>query len=152
MQKIIMKTNPLIFILYGIIYLLPSKIYSQAIQKENNIKLEAAQTVPSDSKRIFIDKFIIPLQSKPEFIERLNVNRNFIKKLPGFINDSVYERMDEQGNLVCVTIAVWASEESMQNAKAAVQSEYKKEGFNLQAMLQRLNITMVERGVYTVLE
>jgi len=146
------KKDRIIFTL--LICLLPSAIYSQPVQKENHSTLETTQnvTTSSDSKRIFIDKFIVPQQSRGEFIERLNVNRNFIKKLNGFIDDSVYERRDEQGDLVCVTIAIWASEESMQNAKLAVQSEYKKEGFNLQAMLQRLKITMVERGVYTILE
>ncbi|HEV8285040.1 MAG TPA: hypothetical protein VGQ09_12070 [Chitinophagaceae bacterium] len=101
------------------------------------------------SERIFIDRFIVPQKAKPEFIERMNINRNFIKNLPGFIEDAVYERSDEQGNLICVTVAVWTSEEAIKKAKEAVQAEYKKEGFNLQEMIERLNITMVERGVYT---
>jgi heme-degrading monooxygenase HmoA len=107
--------------------------------------MEANQT----SERIFIDRFIVPQNSKPEFIERMNINRNFIKTLPGFIEDKVYERIDDQGNLICVTVAVWASEEAIKSAREIVQAEYKKEGFNLPAMLERLNISMVERGVYT---
>jgi heme-degrading monooxygenase HmoA len=101
------------------------------------------------SERIIIDRFIVPQKSKPEFIERMDINRNFIKTLPGFIEDKVYERIDEQGNLICATVAVWSSEEAIRNAKEAVQAEYKKEGFNLPAMLERLNITMAERGIYT---
>ena len=79
----------------------------------------------------------------------MNINRNFIKDLPGFIEDAVYERNDDQGNLICVTVAVWASEEAIKKAREAVLAAYKKEGFNLQAMLERLNIAMMERGVYT---
>ena len=113
--------------------------------------MEANQTITKSqtSERIFIDRFVVPQKSKSEFIERMNINRNFIKNLPGFIEDAIYERNDEQGNLICVTIAVWTSEEAIKKAREAVQAEYKKEGFNLQAMLERLNITMADRGVYT---
>jgi heme-degrading monooxygenase HmoA len=99
-------------------------------------------------QQIFIDKFIIPQTSKNEFLERMNINRNFIKKQPGFVGDSAYERTDENGNLVCVTIAIWENENVLKSAKEAVQAEYKKQGFNLAAMLERLNIT-IERDAYT---
>jgi heme-degrading monooxygenase HmoA len=99
-------------------------------------------------QQIFIDKFIIPQASKNEFLERMNINRSFIKKQPGFVGDSAYERIDEKGNLVCVTIAIWENEDVLKSAKEAVQAEYKKQGFNLAAMLERLNIT-IERGAYT---
>jgi heme-degrading monooxygenase HmoA len=99
-------------------------------------------------QQIFIDKFIIPQTSKNEFLERMNINRSFIKKQPGFVGDSAYERTDENGNLVCVTIAIWENEDVLKSAKEAVQAEYKKQGFNLAAMLERLNIT-IERGTYT---
>jgi heme-degrading monooxygenase HmoA len=146
------KINRVILILLcGMLYAFPDKIYSQTNQKEKESKMEANQTTTKSqtSERIFIDRFMVPQKSKPEFIERMNINRNLIKTLPGFIEDSAYERTDEQGNLICVTVAVWASEESIKNAREAVQAAYKKEGFNLPAMLERLNITMIERGVYT---
>lgn len=112
---------------------------------ESNQTMQKSQS----SERIFIDRFEVPQESKAEFIERMNINRNLIKNLPGFVEDAVYERNDELGNLICVTVAVWESEEAIKKAREAVQAAYKKEGFNLQAMLERLNITMVERGVYT---
>ena len=34
-------------------------------------------------QQIFIDKFIIPASSFEEFSERMNYNRQFIKKYPG---------------------------------------------------------------------
>ena len=95
----------------------------------------------------FIDKFLVPAKAKEEFMQRANFNRSFIKNLPGFIEDAAYERTDEQGNLVFITIAVWENEEVVKKAKEAVQSEYKKQGFDLAAMLQRLNIT-IDRGMY----
>jgi heme-degrading monooxygenase HmoA len=98
----------------------------------------------------FIDKFFVPAGAIGEFHERVHINRSYIKTLPGFIADAAYERMDEQGNLICITVARWVNLEAVSKAKAAVQEEYKKEGFDLMAMIKRLNIT-VDRGLYTCL-
>jgi heme-degrading monooxygenase HmoA len=112
---------------------------------------------PTESKKsnkvnkYFIDKFIVPAAAKQEFTERLNINRNFIKKLAGFKGDVAYERTDEQGNLVCITIATWESEDAMKKARETVQAEYKRQGFDLPAMLERLHITM-DRGLYTAMD
>src|SRR5882672_5955382 len=136
-----MKTINLInlILLLGIFMAFPTKIYSQATQPKTEATMERIKK--SDvTEQIFIDWFIVPAKARPEFIERMNINRNFIKTQPGFIEDTVYERIDEQGNLICVTVAVWASEEAIKKAREAVQVEYKKQGFNIQAMLERLNI------------
>ncbi len=107
-----------------------------------------AQTRKQDTmQQIFIDRFTVPATAVQEFTERLTINRNFIKKLPGFIRDAAYERTDEQGNLVVITVAVWQNEDAIHKAKEAVQAEYKKQGFNMAAMLERLHIT-IDRGVY----
>jgi heme-degrading monooxygenase HmoA len=108
--------------------------------------MEEANNAP-----IFIDKFFVPANAKSEFIHRMNINRSFIKTLPGFIRDDVYVRHDEEQNLVCITIAVWESEEALAKAKLAVQAEYKREGFDPAAMIERLNIKM-DRAVYKKLE
>jgi hypothetical protein len=95
----------------------------------------------------FIDKFIVPAAAKQAFYERMTINRNFIKTLPGFIRDAAYERTDEEGNLICITIAVWANAEALNKAKEAVQAEYKKQGFNPAEMFKQLHI-VIDRGVY----
>jgi heme-degrading monooxygenase HmoA len=138
-------------LLYGILYVSPLNVYSQVNQKEKESKMGSDQTPikSTSSERVFIDRFVVPQTSKQEFVERMDVNRNFIKNLPGFVEDAAYERLDEQGNLIIVTIATWENEDAIRKAKEAVQAEYKKEGFNMQAMLERLKITMMERGVYT---
>ena len=98
-------------------------------------------------KQIFIDKFIIPANTGTEFTNRLNYNRSFIKKLEGFIEDSIYQRTDETGNTVLITIAIWQNAEVLARAKAAVQAEYQRIGFNSAELLTKLNITM-ERDIY----
>ena len=95
-----------------------------------------------------IDKFLVPPAGKAEFYERMHINRSLLKTLPGFIKDEAYEYTDNDGNLICVTVAHWANKEVMAKAREAVQAAYKKEGFDLAAMLKRLNIT-IDRGIYT---
>lgn len=95
----------------------------------------------------FIDKFVVPEKGVTEFLDRVTVNRKFIKNLQGFIRDNAYERTDENRNLVFITIAIWESEQSVKNAKEAVQAEYRRQGFNPEEMFQRLGITM-DRGIY----
>jgi steroid delta-isomerase-like uncharacterized protein len=118
------------------------------LQEMEVLPKNLAALAPKKAGRInFIDKFLVPANGKQEFMERLKINRDFLKKLPGFIEDAAYERTDENGNLVFITIAVWENEDAIKKAKEAVQAEYKKQGFNMPAMLERLNITM-DRGLY----
>ncbi|WP_276371126.1 hypothetical protein [Chryseolinea sp. H1M3-3] len=95
----------------------------------------------------FIDKFIIPTEAKSEFYERMRINRQFIKTLPGFLGDTVYENRDHDGNLNCITIALWESMDAVNNAKELVQAEYRKQNFDPSKMMARLNIKM-DRGIY----
>jgi heme-degrading monooxygenase HmoA len=96
----------------------------------------------------FIDSFTIPKASWKEFAERVKINRDFIKTLPGFIEDAAYERTDEQGNIHYITIAIWQNETALKQAKEAVQTEYKQQGFNPAEFMTRLKVTM-DRGIYT---
>jgi heme-degrading monooxygenase HmoA len=116
------------------ISLLNCHLYAQSTKTNS----QTEETKPGAMKQIFIDKFIVPAQAVNEFTNRMNSNRDFIKKLPGFIKDEAYERTDEQGNLVCITIAIWENEEVMKKARETVQAEYKKQGFDMPAMLTRL--------------
>jgi predicted ester cyclase/heme-degrading monooxygenase HmoA len=124
--------------------------------------LQSLEVLPSDLNQLynrkphngqinFIDKFFIPAAANKEFHERMKANRNFIKTLPGFIEDAAYEYTDNDGNIICVTVARWESKEAMAKAKDAVQAEYKKEGFDMASFIQRLGVT-IDRGVYTQLQ
>lgn len=95
----------------------------------------------------FIDRFFVPQKAKSEFNERMNINRKFLRKQSGFLDDHVYERMDENGDFHFVTIAEWENDEAIKNAKKAVQAEYEREGFDMPGMLKRLDI-LLDRGVY----
>lgn len=134
------------------------KVIDAQVQTDRLGFLQQLNVLPADvtlltnrktykSRVNFIDKFLVPADAKNEFMERTGINRSFIRKLPGFIEDAVYERTDEQGNFIIVTVAVWKDEEALRQAKDAVQAEYRKQGFNPAEMMQRLHIVM-DRGIY----
>jgi predicted ester cyclase len=134
------------------------KVTSARVQTDRVGFLQEMGALPSDLALVsnkqtgkeqiqFIDKFFVPASAKEEFMRRVKINRDFLKTLPGFIKDEAYERTDENGNIIFVTIAVWENEEVIKKAKEAVQAAYKKEGFNMAAFLEQSKITM-DRGLY----
>jgi len=136
-----MKTNLLIGIICLTLFTIKTDAQTAIVNSERESKKSATM------KQIFIDKFTVPEKSKQEFLERVRINRNFIKHLNGFIKDDAYERTDDNGNLIYMTIAVWENEAVLKKAKEIVQAEYKKEGFNISEMFERLHIVM-ERNIY----
>jgi hypothetical protein len=98
-------------------------------------------------KAVFVDRFVVPPHAIQEFIRRMAYSREFIARLPGLTEDRAYERTDENGNLLVITLATWESESAMNSAKEAVLAEYGRIGFRPAEMFSRLNISM-ERGTY----
>lgn len=146
----------------GIFQLKNGRIISSQVHTDRLGFLQQLEALPTDLTLLsnrkagkdqvqFIDKFFIPAAAKQEFYERMHINRDFIKKLPGFIEDAAYEYTDNDGNLVCVTVALWENREALDKAKEAVQTEYKKQGFDPAEMFQRLSIK-ADRGIYTEVE
>lgn len=107
-------------------------------------------TTPGGAPLYFIDKFFVPAPAIDEFMERMKKNRTMLKTMSGFVHDDAYSYKDKDGNLICVTIAAWKDHDVIEKAKQAVQAEYKREGFDMPAMLSRLHIT-IDRGVYSAL-
>jgi predicted ester cyclase/heme-degrading monooxygenase HmoA len=138
------------------------KLISAQVLTDRLAFLQTLEVLPTDVNMLynkkahngqvnFIDKFFVPAAAINEFRERLRINRNFIKTLPGFIEDAAYEYNDNDGNLIFVTVALWQNSEALNKAKDAVQAEYKKQGFDAAAMFKRLNITL-DRGIYTQMQ
>lgn len=98
-------------------------------------------------KQILIDRFTVPATTKDEFLRRMKSNRDFIRKLPGFVKDEVYERTGEDGESNFITVAIWKNSEALENAKIAVSAEYKKQSFEMPAFLERLKIK-IDRAIY----
>lgn len=105
---------------------------------------------PSSERVYFVDRFTMPQSSVQEFTEKMEVNRRLIRKLPGFIQDQILVREDNDGRTVILTIAAWDNQASLDNAKKIVQDEYKKSGFHPQEFYRKLHIQM-ERETFRYL-
>lgn len=102
-------------------------------------------------KQIQINKFIVPLNVREEFLKGLRMPRNLIKNLPGFIEDTVYEETAAEGDISYITVAVWENAEALDNAKKAASAEFQKQGFNPIESYKRLNIK-IDAAVYKELD
>jgi hypothetical protein len=148
MKRAIIKT-----IVVGLM-ILPSVHYAQSSKNQNSTNqatknqndMNAIQT--ENELKILIDRFSMPETALAEFTQRMNYNRDLLKRLPGFIRDDVYETKDEKGNWSVITLATWQNQSSIDEAKKAVQEDYKRTGFNMQQFIQQRNIVLLERGIY----
>lgn len=96
---------------------------------------------------VFIDSFIVPEDARHAFLERMAINRDFIKSLPGFVEDHAYEKTGGDGKFDYVTVAKWASQKAFDNARKAVGSMYEKQNFNMPDFLKEYHIQL-ERAIY----
>ncbi|MCW7481334.1 antibiotic biosynthesis monooxygenase family protein [Leptospira kanakyensis] len=96
--------------------------------------------------QILIDRFHLPTESKKIFLERVKINRDFIKNIDGFLGDQTYIR-EEENKIQFVTIATWKDKQSLENAKTLVFAEYEKQGFVMPEFLKE-NSIQIEREIY----
>ncbi|KAB7530238.1 hypothetical protein F8C76_01640 [Flagellimonas olearia] len=101
----------------------------------------------SSSKVYFVDRFVVPKKAYSEFLGKMSLSRDVIKKLPGFIKDEVMINDEDGTSVKMVTIALWESLEHFENAKERAFEEYKKVNFDPRTFTQRLGIQR-EREVY----
>lgn len=104
-------------------------------------------TLANENTVHFVDKFFVPKISIEEFTKQMKYNRTFIANLSGYIKGEAFEKVDNDGNLTIITIAGWENQDKLNEAKEAVQAEFKRIRFNPTEFYQRLNIKM-EREQY----
>jgi heme-degrading monooxygenase HmoA len=101
----------------------------------------------SSMEVVLIDKFIVPDESKGDFLAAVRTSATFLRTLPGFVEGFVYENTDGESRQNVVTTAVWKDEEAFQNAKKSAAEEFKRISFNPPEIMKKLNVE-IERGVY----
>jgi heme-degrading monooxygenase HmoA len=101
----------------------------------------STQELSNESGRIYrIDKFNVPGSAHQEFIDKVHRTHEFLRTLPGFIQDTVLEQTGGPGEFNFVTIVIWDSMESIEAARKTVTAKYEEIGFNPQEMFARLGI------------
>lgn len=96
---------------------------------------------------VLIDLFVVPKESRTEFLEASYKAQSFIKTLPGFVEGFIYEQKGGEDHYNFLTTAVWENEEVFEKATKTVAIEYQKQGFNPQELLKKLKIERV-RSTY----
>jgi heme-degrading monooxygenase HmoA len=93
------------------------------------------------SERIYrVDKFVVPNGVREEFLGKVRPTHSLLKVQPGFLQDFVLEQSSGPGEFNFVTIVEWASQEAVENARAAVVKLHREMNFNAQEMFPRLGI------------
>lgn len=91
--------------------------------------------------------FVVPEESRTEFLEAERSAQNFIKTLPGFVEGFLYEKTDGGSRYNVATTAVWKDEAAFEYAKQNVTEEYRKRGYDPPETAKRLQIETV-RSTY----
>lgn len=110
-----------------------------------------AKKRPQSGNVALVDKMIVPKSSVEELRKQSSEIGKFIKSLPGLISQQAFEKEDAEGNLVIQTTAIWESQDALNNAREAVQGEFKRLNLDTHDLFTRLNIK-VERAAYRVVE
>jgi heme-degrading monooxygenase HmoA len=94
-----------------------------------------------ESERIYrVDKFIVPSQALGEFIDKVEKTHEALRTVEGFVQDFVLEQVGGSSEFNVVTVVIWESEKSIENAKQAVIARHKEMNLNPQEMYARLGI------------
>jgi heme-degrading monooxygenase HmoA len=130
-------------ILAGIFLLLNTSVHAQQA-------IDQSSKTNKNMEQILIDKATCPANAKEQFMKRMSISRDFIRKQPGLLREEAYQSTDNDGNLTVMTTVIWENEEALQRARQAILAEYKREGFNIMEFCQRLGIK-IERGEYKLM-
>ena len=94
-----------------------------------------------------VDRFLVPKASIGPFKQRMNYTKDYVKTLPGFVKYEVMEQKDREGNATIMTVATWANQAKLDQAKLLVQEEFKKNDFEPDTFYKKLHIK-AERSIY----
>ncbi len=105
----------------------------------------------ADKHMYRVDKFVLPEQAREEFMGKVRESQELLRTMPGFVRGALLERVSSPGELTIITIAEWESAEVVERVKAKVAARHQQQGFNPQAMYDRLGIKL-DRGDYLSVE
>ena len=98
-------------------------------------------TSPRTSASVFrIDKFVVPSQSLPAFVERIRHVQRMLEPLPGCLQKHVLTQTGDSSEFDVVTVVEWATADALESARAVIQEQLAIEGFDLQAFRGGLGV------------
>ncbi|PDT05771.1 antibiotic biosynthesis monooxygenase [Rhizobium chutanense] len=87
-----------------------------------------------------VDKFIVPVAAREEFLVNVMMTHKVLEAQEGFIDHTVLEQIAGPGEYNFVTIAQWESADVVERVRAAVAAAHKAANFDPQELFARLGI------------
>lgn len=87
-----------------------------------------------------IDKFAVPAAVMPDFLRRLRRIERLLAQQPGCLQNLVLVASDASAEFNVLTLVEWEDAEAMAAARADVQAQYAKEGFDPAAFMRQLGV------------
>jgi heme-degrading monooxygenase HmoA len=94
-----------------------------------------------------IDRFVVPAEALPIFMERLRFTQQTLDTVPGCKQNLVLQQDGNPGEFNIITLVEWNDADAMTAAKATMQAKYAAEGFDPAAFIQKLGV-QADMGVY----
>ena len=87
-----------------------------------------------------VDKFVVPAQSRDEFVAAVARTHELLRKQGGFLQDLVLEQRSGPGIFNFVTLAEWTGPEAIERASKAVADLHTQIAFDRQEFMSRLGV------------
>ena len=105
-------------------------------------------TPASHAASIFrIDRFVVPAEALPAFMERLRFTQRTLDTVPGCKQNLVLQREDRPGEIDIITLVEWSNAEAIAAARTTMLARYAEEGFDPAAFIQKHGV-QADMGVY----
>lgn len=103
----------------------------------------------STSAPVFrVDKFVVPAEALPTFIEQMQHIQRAVRSLPGCQRDLLLTQTGGAGEFNVVRMIEWASAQAVAAAVEVMQKKFADEGFDPAAFVQRLGVR-ADLGLYS---
>jgi hypothetical protein len=106
--------------------------------------------MPTSRSTFRIDRFKVPETALAAFMARVHRIDRLLAAMPGCLQHLVLEQSGGPDDLrVVMTLVEWSDVATMASARAAVQEEYAREGFDPPSFMRALGVE-AEFGVYAL--
>jgi hypothetical protein len=95
-----------------------------------------------------IDKFVVPADALPTFIEQVHRTQRALGTIPGCQQNLVLTQTVGSGEFNVVTVVEWVNPQALDAAKAVMQRKYAEEGFDATAFMRGLGVR-ADMGIYS---
>ena len=110
-----------------------------------------AQAREIDRRFYRVDKFTGPEQAREEFIARVLMTHDLLRKQPGFLQEFLLEQPAEPGYFNVVTMVEWENAAVIETVRSVVSAAHRQAGFDPQELVTRHGIK-AELGHYRRLQ